>query len=174
VEELRLNSARDSSEDMLDSTTAAFLSATTTDDDVINATIYASDAPFLKNSTISLPVGLPAEGGWMPSSETCIYVYIGLILGIIFLIIARVICFFTMCTRASVKLHNLMFSSITRATMTFFNHNPSGEVNATLGCVGHALLLFSNHQSLSYHKSCGTGFRVLLDLKFSQYCKVLC
>jgi hypothetical protein len=148
VEELREKSTGDSLEDALNVTSAAFLSITTTGDRVINSTIYAADAPFLKNSTISLPVAVSAGWGWVPSSETCIYVYIGLILSIIFLIILRVICFFTMCTRASVRLHDSMFSSITHATLAFFSHNPSGNGNGHAGCVGHSLCFFSIHQSL--------------------------
>jgi hypothetical protein len=31
-----------------------------------------------------------------------------------------------MCMRASITLHNAMFTSITSATMRFFNSNPSG------------------------------------------------
>jgi ABC-type multidrug transport system fused ATPase/permease subunit len=148
VEELRVKSTRDSSEDVLNLTSAALLSAAVTNDHIINATIYPSDALLLKNSTMSLPVSVSAEWGWMPSSETCIYVYIGLILSIIFLIILRVISFFTMCTRASARLHDSMFSSITHATMAFFSHNPSGKVNSMLGYVGHSLCLISVYQSL--------------------------
>jgi hypothetical protein len=85
----------------------------------------------LKNSTVTFPAEVSAKWGWLLSSETCIYVYIGLILSIIFLIILKVICFFTMCTRASVRLHDSMFSSITHATMAFFSHNPSGKGNAS-------------------------------------------
>ncbi|PNF34508.1 hypothetical protein B7P43_G10749 [Cryptotermes secundus] len=128
VEELRVKLPGNSHEDVLNVTSAAFLNITTTRDHVINSTIYAADAPFLKNSTMNVPAAVSAGWSWIPSSETCIYVYIGLIVSIIFLIILRVICFFTMCTRASVKLHDSMFSSITHATMAFFSHNPSGRI----------------------------------------------
>jgi hypothetical protein len=142
VEELRVKSATgDSSDDAHNVTGAAFLS-------IANSTLYTTDAPFLKNRTISLPAADVTEQGWVPSSETCIYVYIGLILAIIFLIILRVICFFTMCTRASVRLHDTMFSSITHATMAFFSNNPSGNRNVTLGCVGLSLRFLSILQSV--------------------------
>jgi hypothetical protein len=126
----------------------------------------------LKNSTITLPAAVSAKWGWLPSSETCIYVYIGLILSIIFLIILRVICFFTMCTRASVRLHDSMFSSITHATMAFFSHNPSGKRNATLGCVGHSLCFFSICQS--HHTFYALWFKVSPDLKFFKCGRILC
>jgi ABC-type multidrug transport system fused ATPase/permease subunit len=139
---------KSTSEDTLNLTSAALLNVTVTNDHVINATIYAADAPVLKNNMTSLTVAVSKEWEWMPSSETCIYVYIGLILAIIFLIILRVVCFFTMCTRASARLHDSVFSSITHATMAFFSHNPSGKVNSMLNSVGHSLSLFSIHQSL--------------------------
>ncbi|PNF26812.1 hypothetical protein B7P43_G17381 [Cryptotermes secundus] len=69
-----------------------------------------------------------AEWGWLPSRETCIYVYSGLVASVIILSVCSVICFFTMCMRASINLHNAMFTSITRATMRFFNSNPSGQI----------------------------------------------
>lgn len=136
-----MKSPGNSHEDVLNVTSSAFLNITTSNDHVVNSTIYAADAPSLKNSTISVPVAVSAEWGWLPSSETCIYVYIGLILSIIFLIILRVICFFTMCTRASVRLHDSMFSSITHATMAFFSHNPSGNGDCHTGCVGHSVFI---------------------------------
>jgi ATP-binding cassette subfamily C (CFTR/MRP) protein 4 len=64
---------------------------------------------------------------WLPSTETCILVYTGFLIAIIMLAFASVALFFAMCMRASVNLHNAMFSSITRATMWFFNNNPSGK-----------------------------------------------
>lgn len=36
--------------------------------------------------------------------------------------------FFDFCIRASVELHNNMFTSISKATMRFFNTNPSGRI----------------------------------------------
>ncbi|PNF34547.1 hypothetical protein B7P43_G10751 [Cryptotermes secundus] len=69
-----------------------------------------------------------AEWGWLPSRETCIYVYSGLVASVMILSVCSVISFFTMCMRASISLHNTMFTSITRATMRFFNSNPSGQI----------------------------------------------
>jgi len=68
--------------------------------------------------------------GLLPSTETCIYVYSGFMISIVVLVICSVMCFFTMCMRASVSLHNAMLSGITQATMWFFNNNPSGNFDS--------------------------------------------
>jgi len=67
------------------------------------------------------------EWEWLPSTETCIIMYTGFIIAVIVLVVSSILLFFTMCMRASVNLHNAMFASITRATMWFFNTNPSGK-----------------------------------------------
>jgi len=64
--------------------------------------------------------------GWL-SRETCIYIYTALTVGTVVITLVRSITFFKVCMRASVNLHDLMFRSITRATMYFFNTNPSGK-----------------------------------------------
>lgn len=40
----------------------------------------------------------------------------------------RTFAFFLMCMRASIKLHDKLFRGITRATMYFYNNNPSGRI----------------------------------------------
>lgn len=42
--------------------------------------------------------------------------------------IHRTFAFFAMCLRASINLHDKIFRGITRATMFFFNNNPSGRI----------------------------------------------
>jgi len=61
------------------------------------------------------------------SRETCIFIYTAVTLGTIVITLTRSITFFNVCMRASMNLHDLMFRSITRATMYFFNTNPSGK-----------------------------------------------
>lgn len=65
--------------------------------------------------------------GWL-SRETCIYIYAAVTVGTVVITLMRSITFFNICMRASVNLHDLMFRSITRATMYFFNTNPSGKL----------------------------------------------
>lgn len=40
----------------------------------------------------------------------------------------RTFAFFLMCMRASIKLHDKLFRGVTRATMYFYNNNPSGRI----------------------------------------------
>lgn len=62
------------------------------------------------------------------SRDVCMYVYTGLIVSTVIITLIRSITFFSTCMRASAKLHDRMFRSISRATMRFFNINPSGRV----------------------------------------------
>jgi ATP-binding cassette subfamily C (CFTR/MRP) protein 4 len=70
-------------------------------------------------------------------------VYSGLVASVVALSVCSVMFFFTVCMRASVKLHNSMFSNITRATMWFFNSNSSGIIDM----LGYILTCFF----MSYH-----------------------
>ncbi|KAB0798127.1 hypothetical protein PPYR_09120 [Photinus pyralis] len=57
-----------------------------------------------------------------------IYIYTGLILLTIFLTILRSMLFFKICMNASKGLHNTMFGNVLKATMRFFDTNPSGRI----------------------------------------------
>ncbi|XP_026467356.1 probable multidrug resistance-associated protein lethal(2)03659 [Ctenocephalides felis] len=61
-------------------------------------------------------------------THTCIMIYAALNLTIIISSLTRSFMFFWVCVKASVKLHDDMFLSISRATMRFFNTNPSGRI----------------------------------------------
>ncbi|KAK0085537.1 hypothetical protein PV325_004976, partial [Microctonus aethiopoides] len=62
------------------------------------------------------------------TTNICIYILSGLTLLIIFLSFTRSIAFYSACMQASIRIHNNMFRKITRATMYFFNTNPSGRI----------------------------------------------
>nr|CAD7404219.1 unnamed protein product [Timema poppensis] len=62
------------------------------------------------------------------STEWCIYVYAAITVATIVISLGRSFLFFNVCMKASQRLHNAMFDSITRATMWFFNNNPSGRI----------------------------------------------
>ncbi|XP_065349429.1 probable multidrug resistance-associated protein lethal(2)03659 [Cloeon dipterum] len=64
---------------------------------------------------------------WM-STEVGIYVFSALMLCVIIFSVWRIYLFYGVCMRSSVNLHDKMFDSITRATMEFFNTNPSGRI----------------------------------------------
>lgn len=58
----------------------------------------------------------------------CIYIFTGLTVLTISVTLIRSFAFFGTCMRASIRLHDRMFRSISRATMRFFNTNTSGRV----------------------------------------------
>ncbi|CAB3248424.1 unnamed protein product [Arctia plantaginis] len=58
----------------------------------------------------------------------CIYIYSGMVIALVVVSLLRSFMFFSMAMRASTRLHNNMFASITRAPMRFFHMNPSGRI----------------------------------------------
>ncbi|XP_072935953.1 probable multidrug resistance-associated protein lethal(2)03659 isoform X1 [Epargyreus clarus] len=58
----------------------------------------------------------------------CIYIYTGMVVALVAVSLLRSFMFFSMAMRASTRLHNNMFASITRAPMRFFHTNPSGRI----------------------------------------------
>ncbi|CAG9863581.1 unnamed protein product [Phyllotreta striolata] len=65
---------------------------------------------------------------WHFSRETSIYIYSFIIASLVIVTNVRSFTFFIVCMRSSTRLHNNMFTSITRATMRFFNTNSSGRI----------------------------------------------
>lgn len=45
-----------------------------------------------------------------------------------YMFIHRTFAFYSMCLRASINLHEMIFSGVTRASMYFYNHNSSGRI----------------------------------------------
>ncbi|XP_048004907.1 ATP-binding cassette sub-family C member 4-like [Leguminivora glycinivorella] len=62
------------------------------------------------------------------SRYNCIYIYTGMVVALVVISLLRSFMFFSMAMRASTRLHNKMFSAITRAPMRFFHVNPSGRI----------------------------------------------
>ncbi|KAM3966828.1 LOW QUALITY PROTEIN: putative multidrug resistance-associated protein lethal(2)03659 [Aphomia sociella] len=62
------------------------------------------------------------------SRYECIYIYTGMVVALVVVSLLRSFMFFSMAMRASTRLHNNMFSAITRAPMRFFHVNPSGRI----------------------------------------------
>lgn len=60
--------------------------------------------------------------------DICIYVYSALTVLTIVVTLVRSFSFFSTCMNASIRLHDQMFRSISRATMRFFNTNTSGRI----------------------------------------------
>ncbi|KAJ6635777.1 putative multidrug resistance-associated protein lethal [Pseudolycoriella hygida] len=57
-----------------------------------------------------------------------IYIFTGITIATVVITLSRSFLFFTLAMKASTHLHNLMFEGVTRATMFFFNTNPSGRI----------------------------------------------
>ena len=57
-----------------------------------------------------------------------IYIFAALTVGTVLITLSRSFMFFNVAMKASRKLHDAMFEGITRASMYFFNTNPSGRI----------------------------------------------
>ncbi|XP_037952862.1 probable multidrug resistance-associated protein lethal(2)03659 [Teleopsis dalmanni] len=57
-----------------------------------------------------------------------IYIFSGIIVATIIFALSRSVLFFHLAMRSSTSLHNAMYNGITRASMYFFNTNPSGRI----------------------------------------------
>ncbi|CAG9768726.1 unnamed protein product [Ceutorhynchus assimilis] len=62
------------------------------------------------------------------TEDLCLYIYSGLVAIMVPLFIWLYIFFYNCCIKASINLHNNMFSKIIFAPMRFFNTNPSGRI----------------------------------------------
>lgn len=74
-------------------------------------------------------LGQPDPDKWWDfSRNTCIYIFSAITALTVIVTLVRSFVFFITCMRASTRLHDTMFSSITRTTMRFFNTNTSGRI----------------------------------------------
>ncbi|XP_014296340.1 probable multidrug resistance-associated protein lethal(2)03659 [Microplitis demolitor] len=82
------------------------------------------------NFTLSSLTQTPNQKSGLSDSErfTCIYIFTALTVFTIIITFTRSFGFFNLCVRASERLHDKMFRSISRAPMRFFNTNSSGRV----------------------------------------------
>lgn len=76
----------------------------------------------------ALPDNAGTAEEFQEDRETFVITYSILLAVALILFLTRTYGFFAMCLRVSLKLHNKLFSSITRATMQFFNINSSGRI----------------------------------------------
>ncbi|XP_062563901.1 probable multidrug resistance-associated protein lethal(2)03659 [Armigeres subalbatus] len=71
--------------------------------------------------------------------EQYLLIYSGAMGVMLCLSLSRSFSFFYLCLRASIRLHDQLFRGITRATMYFFNTNPSGRIlnrfSRDIGCI---------------------------------------
>ena len=64
---------------------------------------------------------------WKLSTEVCIYIYSALLAAVVTLSLSSILCLFTICKKASIKLHTTMFGNIIHAAISFFSSKPSGH-----------------------------------------------
>ncbi|XP_039444244.1 probable multidrug resistance-associated protein lethal(2)03659 [Culex pipiens pallens] len=95
-----------------------------------------------QNSTnSSVPVRSKLEGTVFAelTREQYLVTYAGAMAVMLCLSLNRSFSFFYLCLRASIRLHDQLFRGITRATMFFFNTNPSGRIlnrfSRDIGCI---------------------------------------
>ncbi|KAJ1523375.1 hypothetical protein ONE63_001242 [Megalurothrips usitatus] len=83
-------------------------------------------------STSTVPPGGQdaADAAEQPLTSTVnfVYIYTGIIVALFVLAFTRSFFFYWVCARCSQALHDSMFGNIIRATMHFFNTNPSGRI----------------------------------------------
>ncbi|KAK0081216.1 hypothetical protein PV326_007800 [Microctonus aethiopoides] len=89
-----------------------------------NRTIFNTNETSISNNTLTISDTLDS----MLSKNTCRYIFSGLIFLTIIISITRSFAIYEVFIRASKRLHNALFYSITRATMYFFNTNTSGRI----------------------------------------------
>ncbi|KAJ8687081.1 hypothetical protein QAD02_022875 [Eretmocerus hayati] len=79
------------------------------------------------NSTTTKSEKILDEKDILPR-EVYIYIYSGLVLSIFIVAIVRSFSFYTIAMRCGQRLHDLMFGALIRASMRFFDTNPSGRI----------------------------------------------
>lgn len=81
-----------------------------------------------RNVTINNSTGVYIKSTTLWSTEFCLYVYGGLIVGLFIFAFARSMLFYKLAMISSQKLHDNLFNSIISVAMRFFDTNPSGRI----------------------------------------------
>lgn len=82
-------------------------------------------------------------GSWEPTTETCLYIYGGLILALFIIALCRSMTFYKLAMVSSQNLHDSMFTSVINTNMRFFDTNPGGRIlnrfSKDIGCIDELL-----------------------------------
>lgn len=60
--------------------------------------------------------------------KTILIIYVCIIIFTAICVLSRSLSFYELCVKASTNLHDMLFRSVSRAKMVFFNDNPSGRI----------------------------------------------
>uniref|UniRef100_A0A1B0EXV1 Uncharacterized protein n=1 Tax=Phlebotomus papatasi TaxID=29031 RepID=A0A1B0EXV1_PHLPP len=97
-------------------------------DDMNSTNILTTNATELsENATEEVQI-VPVATEEDATRERYMIIYGSLMVVLLYLVIQRTFSFFRLCLMASTKIHDRLFRGITRATMWFFNSNPSGRI----------------------------------------------
>lgn len=104
--------------------------------------------------------GMPLAYQW--STETCLYIYGGAVICLFVISLSRTMLFYELAINSSRTFHRMIFNSITKATIRFFDTNPSGRIlnrfSKDMGAVDELLpriLLEASQVNLCYLKCNG-------------------
>uniref|UniRef100_A0A1I8JUL1 Uncharacterized protein n=1 Tax=Anopheles funestus TaxID=62324 RepID=A0A1I8JUL1_ANOFN len=106
-----------------------------------NRTEMGADHNITDDRDVILPIPSKLEGSIFTrlSRHQYILMYAIAMLFMFVLSLSRSFLFFYICLRATIRLHDRLFRGITRATMYFFNTNPSGRIlnrfSRDIGCI---------------------------------------
>ncbi|XP_055676611.1 ATP-binding cassette sub-family C member 4-like [Lutzomyia longipalpis] len=92
--------------------------------DLYNVTLDAQEF-ILTNKTLQI---VDSEVPYLLSTETCLYIAGGMVISLFLFGLIRSLGFYSMCIKASQRLHDGMFNGIISTTMRFFDTNPSGRI----------------------------------------------
>ncbi|XP_049530637.1 ATP-binding cassette subfamily C member 4 [Anopheles darlingi] len=97
----------------------------------------------LSSRNVTILLREQAEVSNFIERQQFIWIYSALIVVLVLLVIKRTFSFFYVCLRISMNLHDRLFRGLTRATMHFFNTNPSGRIlnrfSKDIGAIDSAL-----------------------------------
>uniref|UniRef100_A0A2M4AD22 Putative abc transporter n=1 Tax=Anopheles triannulatus TaxID=58253 RepID=A0A2M4AD22_9DIPT len=97
----------------------------------------------LSSRNVTILLREQAEVSNFIERQQFIWIYSALIVVLVLLVIKRSFSFFYVCLRISMNLHDRLFRGLTRATMHFFNTNPSGRIlnrfSKDIGAIDSAL-----------------------------------
>lgn len=101
-------------------------------DDEVTTEYWSNFTQIVQNvTTTELPLNVTdiiQTTAALLSTETCMYIHGGLVISIFVIGIMRSISFYSVCVRASQKLHDGVFKGIISTAMRFFDTNPSGRI----------------------------------------------